>query len=201
MDRLNNAVPGQCLWEPSLNQEYIYIVAILGYHGPCAIMIGCYFHVLIQMRKKINLVSNKIGVHPSGRLQLISDQNNAGQSLGAGMSNQPDAYSTTSGNLTQGQITRERRVFITLTYILVGYLVCWLPFHVVFDVMAVDPAYVPTPVLTLSYWLAYGNSTINPILYNFSSPKFRRAFKKILCGRGSASSIEPTTVFTASSFH
>ncbi|XP_048252632.1 muscarinic acetylcholine receptor M3-like [Haliotis rufescens] len=75
---------------------------------------------------------------------------------------------------------RERKVFVTLTYILVGYMICWVPFHIVFDISAFDPEAVPEVIYTITFWLTYLNSTINPFLYNFSSPDFRRAFKKIL---------------------
>ncbi|GFO14446.1 alpha-1a adrenergic receptor [Plakobranchus ocellatus] len=77
---------------------------------------------------------------------------------------------------------REMKVFVTLTYIIVGYLVCWVPFHIVFDIQAVDASIVSTNVYNATFWLSYLNSTINPFLYNFSSPEFRQAFKKIFVG-------------------
>ena len=62
-----------------------------------------------------------------------------------------------------------------------SYMICWVPFHVVFDVSAVDPTLVPDIIYTITFWLTYINSTINPILYNFSSKDFRKAFKDIIC--------------------
>ena len=76
---------------------------------------------------------------------------------------------------------RERKAFVTLTYIIVGYLVCWTPFHVAFDLMAIDNSLVPVWLYDLTYWLTYCNSTINPFLYNFGNPEFRTAFREILC--------------------
>ena len=75
---------------------------------------------------------------------------------------------------------RERKVFVTLTYIIFGYMICWVPFHFVFDLSAVEPSLVPEIVYTVTFWMTYLNSTVNPFLYNFSSPEFRKAFKKIL---------------------
>ncbi|OWF51634.1 beta-3 adrenergic receptor-like [Mizuhopecten yessoensis] len=75
----------------------------------------------------------------------------------------------------------ERRVFTTLTYILAGYIICWLPFHIVFDVRAAKPEAVSSIVYNLAFWLSYLNSMINPFLYNFSSSDFRTAFKQLLC--------------------
>lgn len=75
---------------------------------------------------------------------------------------------------------REAKVFKTLTYIIVGYIVCWVPFHIVFDISAIAPDIVPEKVYIATFWLAYLNSTINPFLYNFSSPEFKQAFKNIV---------------------
>ncbi|XP_076090039.1 alpha-1A adrenergic receptor-like [Mytilus galloprovincialis] len=79
--------------------------------------------------------------------------------------------------------TRDRRAFVTLTYIIIGYVICWFPFHIVFDVSAVKPDAVSQTVYLITFWLTYINSTINPFLYNFSNPEFRKAFKKILLRR------------------
>ena len=78
---------------------------------------------------------------------------------------------------------RERSVFITLTYVIVGYAMFWIPFHVVFDVSSVCPSCVPRGVYAVTFWMTYINSTINPFLYNFSTPEFRRTFKRLLCRR------------------
>ncbi|XP_069141186.1 alpha-2A adrenergic receptor-like [Argopecten irradians] len=75
----------------------------------------------------------------------------------------------------------ERKVFKTLTYILIGYVICWLPFHVVFDVRCAMPEAVPPLLYNITFWLSYMNSTINPFLYNFSSTEFRAATKALLC--------------------
>lgn len=86
----------------------------------------------------------------------------------------------TSTSSTVKTLRREQKVFLTLTYIMVGYLICWMPFHVSFDIMAIDRTLVPERLYDVTYWLAYCNSAINPFLYNFSSPDFHRAFKKLL---------------------
>ncbi|KAL5005710.1 hypothetical protein ScPMuIL_016868 [Solemya velum] len=205
IDRLNNAIPGTCLWKPSLNPEYVYVVAILGYHGPCAVIIGCYLRIVIQMRRKSNDYRTRKKAPLQRKQQNISGENKESQITNATGSghlrriNRNYGSSNEEACTTHGQLKRERQIFVTLTYILCGYLACWLPFHVVFDVMAIDPAYVPRPVLMWTYWMAYINSTINPILYNFSSPEFRRAFMKILCTTSKVNSMETAKNITHSS--
>ncbi|XP_069142391.1 alpha-2A adrenergic receptor-like [Argopecten irradians] len=84
----------------------------------------------------------------------------------------------------------ERRVFTTLTYILAGYVICWLPFHIVFDVRAAKPEVVSSITYNLTFWISYLNSMINPFLYNFSSSEFRTAFKELLCKKQPASNVK-----------
>jgi len=50
---------------------------------------------------------------------------------------------------------KRRKAFITLSYIVVAYMVCWVPFHFVFDVSLANP--------------------LNPFMYAFSSADFRGA--------------------------
>ena len=75
---------------------------------------------------------------------------------------------------------QEKNIFVTLSYIIFSYLACWVPFHFVFDVSAIDPVLVPEWLYTLTFWLTYCNSTLNPFLYAYSNKEFRRAFKEVM---------------------
>jgi len=75
---------------------------------------------------------------------------------------------------------RERKSFVTLSYIVIEYVVCWLPFHVVYEVTVVRPEFISQDLFTVTFWLAYLNSTINPFLYAFSSADLRNAVVKML---------------------
>jgi len=81
---------------------------------------------------------------------------------------------------------RERKNFVTLSYIVNGYVVCWLPFHIIYEVRFVRPELISRDLFTAVFWLTYANSTINPFLYAFSSADLRNAVVKMLksvCGR------------------
>jgi hypothetical protein len=84
--------------------------------------------------------------------------------------------------MTVSRATKDAKVFITLTYIIVGYVICWVPFHVVYDVTAIRPDLVSNAMYTFAFWLTYINSTLNPFLYNFGSSEFRSAFREIIRG-------------------
>lgn len=78
---------------------------------------------------------------------------------------------------------QERKSFITLAYIIFSYLACWLPFHFVFDISAIDPDRVPEMIYTVTFWLTYFNSTINPFLYAYSNKDFQNAFRRVIKGQ------------------
>ena len=94
-----------------------------------------------------------------------------------------DTRSTNNGwSRFKKKITKaenEKRIFVTLSYIVFSYLICWVPFHVVFDISALDPMMVPESVYTFTFWLTYFSSTLNPFLYAFRSVEFKRAFKRV----------------------
>jgi len=80
----------------------------------------------------------------------------------------------------QARAQRERKSFVTLSYIVIGYVVCWVPFHFVYDVSFIRPELVSDDLYTATFWLTYVNSLINPFLYAFSSADLRSAVVKIL---------------------
>ncbi|KAK2188175.1 hypothetical protein NP493_142g03003 [Ridgeia piscesae] len=83
----------------------------------------------------------------------------------------------------QDRYNQERKAFVTLTYIIFSYLACWVPFHFVFDISAIDPARVPEVIYTITFWLTYFNSTVNPFLYAYSNKDFQNAFKRVIKGQ------------------
>ena len=81
---------------------------------------------------------------------------------------------------TQARAQRERKSFVILSYIVVGYVVCWVPFHFVYDVSIIRPELVPDDLFMVTFGLTYVNSLINPFLYAFSSVDLRNAVVKII---------------------
>ena len=75
----------------------------------------------------------------------------------------------------------EWSIFLSLSYVILTYLVLWSPFHVVFDILLIDENAVSFNWYTLASLSCYTNSAINPFLYAAGSKEFRAAFKKVLC--------------------
>ncbi|XP_077995991.1 muscarinic acetylcholine receptor M4-like [Glandiceps talaboti] len=81
-------------------------------------------------------------------------------------------------NRERSKIAMQRRLAITLGIIVVAFLVCWLPFVILFPVNGYCEC-VPTRLYNASYWLAYINSTLNPYLCLFSNRDIRNALGKM----------------------
>ena len=75
---------------------------------------------------------------------------------------------------------RDKKIFITLTYVVGSYLICWFPFYVTFDTYAWRPELVPSGLYSFFFWMTYVNSTLNPFLYAYSSKDFRTAFVRVI---------------------
>nr|QVK45753.1 G protein-coupled receptor [Proales similis] len=67
-----------------------------------------------------------------------------------------------------------------LGILLAAFLLTWMPYFVVFIVVAFSCDSVPSQIQLLVVWLGYSNSAINPILYPFCSSAFNSAFKRVL---------------------
>ena len=227
-DRIHHAKPGECIWEPSLNKGFVIVVATIGHHGSCIIMLFCYVKVFLFMYKRRRIITaitgssgpsiaadtasefvssygktamlntsvfvasdTKVSSLEPGGSTAVEDQTN----IATRRDTLEVLISHTSCDYTKTRPThapkseklrrqkRERAIFITLTYVVIGYAICWIPFHVVFDVSSACPSCVPRGVYAVTFWMSYINSTINPFLYDLSTPEFKSTFRRILCRR------------------
>ncbi|XP_064072343.1 octopamine receptor [Vanessa tameamea] len=79
-------------------------------------------------------------------------------------------------------LTRERRAARTLGIIMGVFVVCWLPFFVLYLVIPFCASCcLSNKFINFVTWLGYINSALNPLIYTIFNMDFRRAFKKLLC--------------------
>ena len=133
-----------------------------------------------ENRSSNNQYLSTISYISSNKTSNDSDPNSQQPSQASG-----SRYDTASlaknniGKVTQAQ-NRERKIFVTLTYVLSSYLICWFPFYIAFDTYAWRPELVPAELYTFFFWATYVNSSLNPFIYAYTSREFRSAFVKVL---------------------
>ncbi|KZC09845.1 PREDICTED: neuromedin-U receptor 2-like [Dufourea novaeangliae] len=96
----------------------------------------------------------------------------------------------------RGKSSAQRNVIRMLVAVVVAFFICWAPFHAqrLLAVYAQSTKAEPEDALVIVYTILtyvsgvfyYLSTTVNPLLYNIMSNKFREAFKSMLsnhCGR------------------
>ncbi|XP_008559875.1 neuropeptides capa receptor [Microplitis demolitor] len=91
-----------------------------------------------------------------------------------------------SAHLESRQIQSRKSIVRMLTAVVVMFFFCWAPFHAqrLLYVYAQEADYYPDLnewLYILSGILYYFSTTVNPILYNLMSLRYRSAFKKTIC--------------------
>ncbi|XP_013190483.2 tyramine/octopamine receptor-like [Amyelois transitella] len=78
-------------------------------------------------------------------------------------------------------LSKERRAARTLGIIMGVFVICWLPFFLMYVILPFCPLCCPSNrLINFITWLGYLNSTVNPIIYTIFNLDFRKAFKKLL---------------------
>ena len=209
-DRIANSELHYCYWDPLKNAEFVLFVAVFGQCIPCLLIMICYFKVFMVMRRQtksigtmlvrpiasrttqrstvgttISTAASSDVVKPKTATSEMPENVNEKRSHVSTISSEIEGTSalpepTTNEQLQESSQNRERKIFITLTYVLGSYLICWLPFYVVFCMSAWTPDLVPIWVYNLFYWTAFCNSALNPFLYAYSNREFRKSFVRVI---------------------
>ncbi|KAK6170384.1 hypothetical protein SNE40_018793 [Patella caerulea] len=110
--------------------------------------------------------------------------------IGAELWNSKLGIDNTKNKQAAAQAAKARKAVLKmLVAVVIAFFVCWAPFHV----QRLMTIYVPpgnwtvqlleiqTYIFYVSGVLYFVSSTVNPILYNVLSKRYRRAFKMTLC--------------------
>ncbi|CAB3410344.1 unnamed protein product [Caenorhabditis bovis] len=80
---------------------------------------------------------------------------------------------------------RERKALKTIGIVVLGFIICWMPFFImylveVFITVEVVESKVYQVISEFFLWLGYSNSVLNPIIYTMYNGDFRRCFRDLL---------------------
>jgi hypothetical protein len=119
----------------------------------------------------------------SRKQQTISSYNLQRNSTSSSIIPRTNSYvdSRISNRLKQSTIwNQQEKAFRQLFAIVFGFTCCFLPYFILYMVVAFCGLCVSERIITATIWLGYVNSTINPFLYALSNKHFRRTFNRIL---------------------
>ncbi|XP_074046359.1 trace amine-associated receptor 7a-like isoform X2 [Macrotis lagotis] len=88
---------------------------------------------------------------------------------------------------------RERKAAKTLGIAVIAFLISWFPYFIESIIDAFLGFIIPTYIFEILIWFTYYNSAMNPLIYAFFYPWFRKAIKLIVTGkvfRGHSSTID-----------
>ncbi|CAF1440797.1 unnamed protein product [Adineta ricciae] len=119
----------------------------------------------------------------SRRQRAMSSYSLARNSMASNIIPHSSSYQCTRSASKMKQATvwnQQEKAFRQLFAIVFGFTVCFLPYFILYMVVAFCGSCVSERFLTVTIWLGYVNSTINPFLYALSNKHFRRTFNRIL---------------------
>ncbi|XP_004630374.1 trace amine-associated receptor 7a-like [Octodon degus] len=90
---------------------------------------------------------------------------------------------------------RERKAATTLGVAVIAFLISWLPYFIDSVIDAFLGFITPTYVYEILVWIAYYNSALNPLIYAFFYPWFRKAIKLIVTAKVLRQNSSTTNLF------
>ena len=77
-------------------------------------------------------------------------------------------------------LNRERKAARILGFIMGSFIICWLPFFILYILQAYG-YFIDSPYLFNNLTcLGYVNSALNPVIYTIFNIEFRKSFRKLL---------------------
>ncbi|XP_042349425.1 histamine receptor H2a [Plectropomus leopardus] len=157
------AEEGKCRFE--LNRPYALTDSLLTFYLPLVAMCWTYLRILRIARTQAKRI---ISARPTC-VTSYNCRNNTSSSF------------TVVSSITAVAL-REHKATMTLAAVIGAFVVCWLPYFILFTVLGIQEHPDPSEVeeFPIVLWLGYANSALNPILYGALNRDFRSAYTHLL---------------------
>ncbi|KAH8404470.1 hypothetical protein KR222_006103 [Zaprionus bogoriensis] len=115
-------------------------------------------------------------------LKLTPPQSSTGPAAAATtLQKKPSAVNQFIEEKQKISLSKERRAARTLGIIMGVFVICWLPFFLMYVILPFCQSCCPTSKFkNFITWLGYINSGLNPVIYTIFNLDYRRAFKRLL---------------------
>jgi len=156
----------------------VTFIAVLGYYLPLLVMVSSYIRIFVLMRRRSRLVAHgkKQGEMPTVSAEVSATMQPSNEPK------QPKMMIAAKNESELARARKDKKAFYTLGVLVILFLICWIPFYFYMLISPFIPDFFPAWYVEFSYWMAYLNSAINPMLYSVNDD-FRRAIKKIVLCR------------------
>ncbi|CAL8264065.1 unnamed protein product [Lota lota] len=163
---VQNRGPGDpekaCRFE--LNGAYALTDSLITFFLPLMVMCCTYYRILRIARSQAKRI---ISSRPACTVTNYDARSNT--------------HSTTSTTSSVTAVAlKEHKATVTLAAVIGAFVVCWLPYFILFNVAGVKEQVLSGTLYEVVLWLGYANSALNPILYAALNRDFRSAYARLL---------------------
>ncbi|XP_076335455.1 putative tyramine receptor 2 [Tachypleus tridentatus] len=95
-----------------------------------------------------------------------------------GLKIQKDTWTRREG-YEKAAFQRERRVAKSLSVVVGGFVLCWLPFFILYVIRPFCAYEIPQELSSCLVWLGWVNSAINPFIYALNNTDYKKAFARL----------------------
>jgi hypothetical protein len=128
-------------------------------------------------KKKSSLKSVDYSSENYYKISGNGTETSANNKLSAGNLYYKDSIKSSEKRATR--MNKQEKAFKQLAAIVIGFTLCFLPYFVVYLIIAICNECVSNEIFTFTVWLGYLNSTINPFLYALSNKRFFKSSKRV----------------------
>ncbi|XP_044742715.1 octopamine receptor beta-2R-like [Chrysoperla carnea] len=169
-----------------VNKVYAVISSSISFWIPCTIMIFTYLQIFREANRQEKQLHSRHGnamlMHRENTNgDMLSSSGGSSKTLTANEINPDHLHHTPTKDRNIIKMKREHKAARTLGIIMGTFILCWLPFFVVYITTSLCPeCYCPDFIVIAVFWIGYFNSTLNPLIYAYFNRDFREAFKNTL---------------------
>ncbi|KAH7699509.1 CBN-NMUR-3 protein, partial [Aphelenchoides avenae] len=153
------------------------VMLLLTFVVPIAFILYCYAKILATLNE-MSVAENSAPAH------VLLTQRHSSDTSDLMKNGHLSAHSRASGSILKSQ-KAHRTVLKMLVTVTVVFFLCYLPYHIerlIVQYTRSECSKSTTCVLLypITGLLQYVSATLNPIIYNLMSPRFRTAFRSII---------------------